>query len=81
MSDPSDEQKLDLALSVSDKAQAQAALRRLSAMSEPQRRRVLRPHWEDPEGITDEGDIALRKGFDLALNQFAARGRKRGKGK
>ena len=72
MSDPSDEQKLDLALSVSDKAQAQAALRRLSAMSEPQRRRVLRPHWEDPEGITDEGDIALRKGFDLALNQFAA---------
>jgi hypothetical protein len=72
MSDQPDEQKLVLALSVSDEAPAHAALSKLSAMSEPERRRVLRPHWEDPDGITDEDDIALRRGFDLALNRLAA---------
>jgi hypothetical protein len=72
MSNQPDEQKLVLALSVSDEAPAHAALSKLSAMSEHERRRVLRPHWEDPDGITDEADIALRRGFDLALNRLAA---------
>ena len=49
MSDVSDQQKLDLALAVSNRAQAEDALRLLHAMAEPDRRRVLRPHWEDPE--------------------------------
>lgn len=72
MSEQSGERKLELALSVSDKAQVEEALRTLGAMAEPMRRRVLRPHWEDPEGITNPGDIALRQGFDCALYQLAA---------
>jgi hypothetical protein len=66
------QQKLSLALSVSNSAEVEAAVAALSAMDEPDRRRVLRPHWEDPEGITDPRDIAIRRGFDLALNQLAA---------
>jgi hypothetical protein len=72
MPDQSDRQKLDLALAVSDQTQVEQALGALSEMAEPDRRRVLRPHWEDPEGITDQRDIAIRRGFDLALNQLAA---------
>jgi hypothetical protein len=67
-----DEEKLNLALSVSDAAQVDEVLSRLNAMPEPRRRRVLRPHWEDPRGITDPGDIALRQGFSSALYQLAA---------
>ena len=37
---------------------------------ESERRRVLRPHWEDP--VTNQRDIDLRQGFDAALNQLAA---------
>lgn len=72
MSDVSDQQKLDLALAVSNRAQAEDALRLLHAMAEPDRRRVLRPHWEDPDGITDQRDLNIRRGFDMALNQLAA---------
>ena len=72
MPDQSDPRRLDLALAVSDGAQVEEALRALSAMAEPDRRRVLRPHWEDPDGIKDPRDIAIRRGFDSALNQLAA---------
>jgi|GEM_PF-437022 len=72
MPDLSDQQKLELALRVSNAAEVNAALSALSAVDEPERRRILRPHWEDPEGITDPRDLAIRHGFDLALNQLAA---------
>lgn len=72
MSDQSDGLKLDLALSVSDQAQAQEALNKLIDMKESKLWQVLRPHWEDPQGITDQSDIALRRGFGLALNRLAA---------
>jgi len=72
MSDQSDQQKLDLALGVSDRAQVEAALSALSGMAEPSRRRVLRPHWEDPAGVRGERDVAIRRGLDGAFNQLAA---------
>ena len=72
MSDRSDRQKLELVLGVSDHAQVEEALHALSGMAEPSRRRVLRPHWEDPAGVTGERDIAIRRGLDGAFNQLAA---------
>jgi hypothetical protein len=72
MADQTDEQKLELVLSVSDAERVKEALHHLSELSEPERRRVLRPHWEDPAGITDKTDLRLREGFDWALNQLAA---------
>ena len=72
MPDEFDQRKLALALSVSDRAQSEEALYRLAAMPESERRRVLRPHWEDPEGIRDPSDIAIRRGFDLALYELSA---------
>src|SRR5947208_3247485 len=35
-----------------------------SSWSESRRRRVLRPHWEDPSGITDSKEINQRQQFD-----------------
>lgn len=72
MSDQSDQQKLDLALAVSDPEKVENALAALSRMEEPSRRRVLRPHWEDPEGVRSPGDLAIRGGLDAAFNQLAA---------
>ncbi len=72
MSDQSDQQRLELALRVSDRAQVQEALSALSGMAEPARRTVLRPHWEDPAGVTGEREIAIRRGLDSAFNQLAA---------
>lgn len=72
MADQTDEQKLELVLSISDAERVGEALHQLSELSEPERRRVLRPHWEDPAGITSQTDLGLRKGFDWALNQLAA---------
>jgi hypothetical protein len=72
MSEQSGEQKPELVMSVSDTAQVEEALRALSAMDERELRRVLRPHWEDPDGIRAPADIAIRRGFDWALYQLSA---------
>ncbi len=72
MAEPSGEEKLELALSVADKAQVDAAIAALSGFAEPKLRRVLRPHWEDPAGAPEGDSVVLRQGFDSALNQLAA---------
>ena len=72
MSDESEQRKLNLALSVSNSAQVEEALTALAAMEEPERRTVLRPHWEDPAGVRSKRDIDTRRGLDAAFNRLAA---------